>query len=132
MLKFPRKEEGKKEKKRNEGVKKGKKGREEGERKRERNVKGQHGLVYWERRRKFVKRNEGVWPVTRKKNIFWALGYCSLEIQAMIFFNISFNSKNVQIFLQKTFLLLKKEDWIERPYLANLRSKAKAKPPFSV
>ena len=79
MLRFPRKEEGKKEKKRKEGEKKGKKGREEEERKRERNVKGQNGLVYWERRRKFVKRNEGVWLATRKKNIFWAMLCSSLD-----------------------------------------------------
>ena len=73
MLKSPRKEEGKEEKKRKEGEKKGKKGREEGERKRERDAKGQNGLVYWERKRKFVKRNEGAWLAIRKKNIFWAL-----------------------------------------------------------
>ena len=75
MLKFTRKEEGTKEKKRKEGEKNGKKGRKKGERKRERNVKGQNELVYWERRRKFVKRNEGVWLATRKKNIFWVLLY---------------------------------------------------------
>ena len=43
------------------------------ERKRERKVKGQNGVVLWERRRKCVKRNEGAWLTTRKKNIFWAL-----------------------------------------------------------
>ena len=32
-----------------------KKGREEGERKTEREAKGQNGLVYWDRRRKCVK-----------------------------------------------------------------------------
>ena len=30
---------------------------------------GQNGVVYWERRRKFVKRNECTWLATRKKNI---------------------------------------------------------------
>ena len=52
MLKFRRKEERKKE------------------RKKERNVKGRNGVVSWERRRKCVKRNEGAWLATRKKNIF--------------------------------------------------------------
>ena len=44
------------------------KGREDGERK-ERKIKGQNGVVYWERRRKCVKRNEGAWFATKKKNI---------------------------------------------------------------
>ena len=55
---------------------KGKEGKErkrERERMRERNVKGQNGLVYRERKRKFVKRNEGVWLATREKNLFCAL-----------------------------------------------------------
>ena len=43
--------------------------REEKERK-ETKVKGQNGVVYWERRRNCVKRNEGAWLATRKKNIF--------------------------------------------------------------
>ena len=55
MLKFPRKEAGRREQK-------------EGERKKE--IRGQNGVVYWERRRKCVKRNEGAWLATRKKNIF--------------------------------------------------------------
>ena len=59
MLKFPRKEEGEKRKnKRKEGEKKGENGREEGERKKERKVKRENGDVYWERRGKFVKKNE--------------------------------------------------------------------------
>ena len=70
MLQFPRKEEGKRKKNREEGGKKGKKGREEGERKKERKVKGQNGLVYWERKRNCVKRNEVAWLATRKKDIF--------------------------------------------------------------
>ena len=74
MLKFPRKEDGKKEQNLKEWESKGKKGREDGERKKERTVKGQNGMVYWERGRKCVKRNECVWSVTRKQNIFfWAL-----------------------------------------------------------
>ena len=36
----------------------------------ERKVKGQNGVVYWERRRKCMKRYEGTWLATRKKNIF--------------------------------------------------------------
>ena len=72
MLKFPRKEEGKKEK---ETERRGKEGKERrGERgKKGRVIKGQNWLVYWERRRKFIKRNEGILLATRKKNIFWAL-----------------------------------------------------------
>ena len=57
MLEFPRKEERKNE-------------RKEGERKEERKVKGYNRAVYWERRRKFVKSNEGTWLATKKKNIF--------------------------------------------------------------
>ena len=38
----------------------------------ERKVKGQNGVVYWERR--CVKRNEGAWLATRKKNIFLGPG----------------------------------------------------------
>ena len=70
MLKFPRKEEGKIEK---EMERRGKKAREEGKegkRKEERKVKVSNGAVYWERRRKCVKSNEGTWLATRKKNIF--------------------------------------------------------------
>ena len=81
MLKFPRKEERKKEKNRKEWEKKGKRGREHGdkgredeERKKERKVKGQNGVVYWERRRKCVKRNEGVCSAIRKQNIFLGPG----------------------------------------------------------
>ena len=37
-----------------------------------RKVKGQNGVVYWERRRKCVKRNEGTWLATRKKNIIFS------------------------------------------------------------
>ena len=36
----------------------------------ERKVKEQDGVVYWKRRRKRVKRNEGAWHATRKKNMF--------------------------------------------------------------
>ena len=50
MLKFPRKEEGKQEKE-TEGRAK------EGKERKERKVKGQNGLVYWERRRMCVNRN---------------------------------------------------------------------------
>ena len=32
-------------------------------------MKGQNWVVYWGRRRKYVKRNEGAWLATRKKNI---------------------------------------------------------------
>ena len=70
MLKFPRKEEGKWEKETEERGKKGNKGSEERERKKERKVKGHNRVVYWKRRRKCVKRNEGAWLATRKKNIF--------------------------------------------------------------
>ena len=67
---FPGRKKEKRKKKRKEGENKGKKGREEEERKKEREVKGQNGVVYWERRRKRVKRNEGAWLATRKKIIF--------------------------------------------------------------
>ena len=69
LLKFPRKEDEEK-KKESEGM--GKEGKKEGGRKRkkERKVKGQNGVVYWERRRKCAKRNEGTWSATRKKNTF--------------------------------------------------------------
>ena len=67
---FPGRKKGKRKKKRKEGENKGKKGREGGERKKERKVKGQNGVVYWERRRMRVKRNESAWLATRKKIIF--------------------------------------------------------------
>ena len=57
MLKFPTEEERK-----NQG--------KEGERKKERKIKGQIGVVYWERRRKCVNSNEGSCLATRKENIF--------------------------------------------------------------
>ena len=59
MLNFPRKEERKSERKK--GEKKGKK-EEKKERKGEKKGEkgeGQNGVVYWERRRKCVKSNEG-------------------------------------------------------------------------
>ena len=57
MLKYPRKEEGKKEK---EMERRGKKAREEGKgKKKERKVKRYSGMGYWERRRKCEQRNEG-------------------------------------------------------------------------
>ena len=69
MLIFPRKEEGEKEKEM-EGRGKEGKIRRGGRGKKEREkVKGQNGVVYWERRRNCVKRNEGAWLATRKKNI---------------------------------------------------------------
>ena len=69
MLKFPRKKRGKKEKKQTKGEEKGRNEERRGkaERKLERKVKGQYGVVYWERRRKSVKRNEGALLATRKK-----------------------------------------------------------------
>ena len=73
MLKFPRKEERRKEKETEGGEEEGKKAREEGkegERNKERKIKGYNGVVYWERRRKCVKMNEGSGLATRKKNIF--------------------------------------------------------------
>ena len=70
MLKFPRKEEGKKEKKRKEGEKKGKKGREEGERKKARKVKGQKWVVYWGRRRKCVKKCRSLACYQQEKYFF--------------------------------------------------------------
>ena len=41
-----------------------------GSRKKEREVNGQNAVVYWERRRKCVKRNEGTWLATRMKIFF--------------------------------------------------------------
>ena len=61
MLKFPRKEEGKKEKemkgrgKQEKQRKEGRKGRKRKERKEMR----KNGVVYWDRRRQYEKRNEG-------------------------------------------------------------------------
>ena len=69
---FPGGKNGKRKEKQSKEKEK-KKGREEGERK-VRKVKGQNGEVYWERIRKCVKRNEGAWLATRKKNIFSGLG----------------------------------------------------------
>ena len=101
MLKFPRKEKGKKEKETEGGGKEreknGKKEKEEGERKKERKVKGQNGMVYWERRRMSVKRNEGAWLATRKKNIFLGPGFyfvsCKSKFSA---FNRSFSIESKQ------------------------------------
>ena len=69
MLKFPRKEERKKEKEMERRERKEGRGRMK-----ERKVKGQNGVVHWERRIRCVQRNEGAWLANRKKKIFWALG----------------------------------------------------------
>ena len=71
MLKFPRKEEEKKEKKWKEG---GKRERKEGER---RDILGRRGT--------FVKRNEGAWLATRKKNIFLGPALSIMKISLLTF-----------------------------------------------
>ena len=78
MVKFPRKEEGnlseKETERRGTEGKDRKRGRGKKERKKEIKVKGQNWVVYWKRRRNRVKRNEGAWLATRKKNIFLGPG----------------------------------------------------------
>ena len=70
MLQFPRQEEGGKEKEtEGRGIEGKERRRGRGMKEREK-VKGQNGVVYWERRRECVKGNEGAWLATRKKNIF--------------------------------------------------------------
>ena len=59
MLKFPRKEEGKKVKEMEGSGKEGKERKGEGERKKERKEMQKNGVVYLDRRRHCVKRNEG-------------------------------------------------------------------------
>ena len=61
MLKFPRKEERKNERK--EGEIKERNGKK---------IKGKILVVYWERRRACIKSNEGTWLGAGKKNNFWS------------------------------------------------------------
>ena len=73
ILKFPRKEERKREKGTEGRGKEGKQRKEE-ERKKERTVKEQNGVLYWERRRKCVKREMKMLGLLLGRKIsFWAL-----------------------------------------------------------
>ena len=54
--------------------KKGKEEGKDGEGKEERKVKGYNRVVYWKRRRKCVKSNQGTWLATRKKKILLSPG----------------------------------------------------------
>ena len=62
MLKFPRKEEGKRN---------GRKGKDGNKGAEQRKEKGQNGAVCRERRIKCVRRNESDWLATRKEQIFF-------------------------------------------------------------